>query len=93
MLFYRVKAYFKDKYMGVTTPIALQNEVSEFWKMYYDKETLGMVNQSVNNFHTRLLLNIDALPQDEVFPLDISENFFKKKSWCSLVLGILGRTI
>ena len=37
-----------------------------------------MVNQSVNEFYTRFLFKIDALPQDVAFPLDIDATFFKK---------------
>ena len=40
----------KDTYLGGTTPTALKNEVSIFRKMYYDRETRVMVNQSVNEF-------------------------------------------
>ena len=35
-----------------------------------------MVNQSVNEFHTRFLFKIDVLPQDVVLPLDIAATFF-----------------
>ena len=34
-----------------------------------------MVNQSVNDFYTRFLFKMNALPQDVVLPLDISPNF------------------
>ena len=44
--------------------------------MYYDKDTRVMVNQSVNEFYTRLLFKIDALQQDIAFPLNIAANFF-----------------
>ena len=44
--------------------------------MYYDEYTQKMFNQSIENFYTQLLLNIDALPQDEMFPLDISGLIF-----------------
>ena len=46
--------------------------------MYHNKETWFMVNQSVNDFYTRFLFNIDSLPHDELFPLDMSETFFNK---------------
>ena len=39
-----------------------------------------MVNQSVNEFYTRFLFKIDALPQDAVFPLDIAITFFNNFS-------------
>ena len=39
-----------------------------------------MVNQSVNDFYTRFLFKIDALPQDVAFPLDIAATFFKNWS-------------
>ena len=39
-----------------------------------------MVNQSVNEFYTQFLFEIDALPQDAVFLLDISATFFNNLS-------------
>ena len=66
--------------MGGGNPTALQNEVSTCRKMYYDRETRVMVNQSVNEFYTRFLLKIDAPPQYVAFPLDIAATFFKKLS-------------
>ena len=39
-----------------------------------------MINQSVNEFYTRLLFKIDALPQDVVFPLDITVTLFESFS-------------
>ena len=39
-----------------------------------------MVNQSVNEFYTRVLFKIDALAQDVVFPLDITANLFNNLS-------------
>ena len=39
-----------------------------------------MVNQSVNEFYTRLLFKIDAFPQDVAFPLDIATTFFNNLS-------------
>ena len=35
-----------------------------------------MVNKSVNEFYTRFLFQIDALPQDVASPLKISASFF-----------------
>ena len=46
--------------------------------MYYDRETRVMVNRSVNEFYTRFLSKIDALPQDVAFPFEIAATFFKK---------------
>ena len=37
-----------------------------------------MFNQSVNEFYTRLLFEIDALPQDVAFPLETSATFFNR---------------
>ena len=44
--------------------------------MYYDKESQVMINQSVNEFYTRFLFKIDAIPQEVGFPLDIAAKFF-----------------
>ena len=74
------KTALTDTYLGTTNPTELQNEVSTLRKFYYDIETQVMVNQSVNQFYSRLLFKIDALPQDVAFPLDISETFFKNFS-------------
>ena len=79
-----VKTSLKNTYFGVKTLTALQNEVSTCQTMYYDKETLVMVNQLVNECYTWFLFKIDALPQDVVFPLDIAITFFRK---ISLPLG------
>ena len=70
-----VKTALKDKYLGGTTTTALQNKVSTFRKMYYDRETWVMVNKSVNEFYTWSLFNIDVIPQDVEFPLDVSAAF------------------
>ena len=43
-----VKTALKNTYLGLRTPTALQNEVSTFRQMYYDRETQVMFNQSVN---------------------------------------------
>ena len=48
--------------------------------MYYDRDTPVMFNQSVNEFYTRFLFKIDALPQNVILPLDISETFFNNPS-------------
>ena len=74
--FEMVKTSFKGAYLGGTNPTALQNEVSTFCKMYYDRENLVIVNQSLNKFYTRLLFKIDALPQHVAFSLYIAETFF-----------------
>ena len=47
-------------------------------KKYYNKETGVMINQSVNDFYSRFLFNIDALLNDELFLMDIAETLFKK---------------
>ena len=39
-----------------------------------------MVNKSLNEFYTRSLFKIDALPQDFAFPLDIDATFFENFS-------------
>ena len=39
-----------------------------------------MVNQSVNEFYTRFLFKIDALPHDVNFSLEISATFFNNLS-------------
>ena len=38
------------------------------------------MNQYINEFYTRFLFKIDALPQDEVFLLDITSTFFNNSS-------------
>ena len=76
----KFKISLKDTYLGGTTPTALQNNVSTCRQMYYDRETLIMVNRSVNEFYTWFLFKIDALPQDVAFPLVISSTFFKNLS-------------
>ena len=80
VLFEMVKTALKDTYLGGTTPTALQNEASTCRKMYYDIETRVMVNKSVDEFYTRFLFKIDALPHDVAFPLDISATFFNNLS-------------
>ena len=64
-----------DTSLVETTPTALKNEVSTFWKMYYDKETWIMLNQSVNEFYTQFVLKIDVLPPDVVFMPDFATRF------------------
>ena len=75
-----VKTVLKDTYLGGITPTALKNEFATFRKIYYDKENQVMINQSVNEFYTRFLFKIDALPQELGFPLDINTTFFKNLS-------------
>ena len=75
-----VKTALKDKYLGGTTTTALQNKVSTFRKMYYDRETWVMVNNSVNEFNTRFVFKIDALTQDVEFSLEIAATLFKNLS-------------
>ena len=75
VLFEMLKTALKDTYMGITTSTAIQNEVSTCRKIYYDKETRVMVNQSVNSFYTRFLFKMDTLPQALVFPLYIDAIF------------------
>ena len=50
-----VKTALNYTYIGGGTPTALQNEVSTWRKLYYDKETRVIIKQSVNEFYTRLL--------------------------------------
>ena len=68
-MFEMVKIALNDIYVGETTPTALKNEVSTYRKMNCKKETRVMVNKSVNDFYTRFLFKMDALPQDVAFPL------------------------
>ena len=75
-----VKTSLKDIYLGGTTLTALQNEVSTRRKIYYDKKNQVMINQWVNEFYTRFLFKIDALPQEVGFLLDIATTFFKNLS-------------
>ena len=62
--------------MVTTTPIALKNEFSTFQKIYYDKATRVMINQPVNEFYTRFIFKIDALPHYVVLKLDITAILF-----------------
>ena len=71
-----VETALKDTHLGGTTPTELQKEDSSCQKIYYDKETKVMVNQSVNEFYTRVLFKSDSLSQDIVFLLDISAKLF-----------------
>ena len=80
VLFEMVKTALNDTYLGGKTPTALQNEVSTCRIMYYDRETCVMVNQSLNEFYTRFLFKIDAIPQDVASPSDIAANFFNNLS-------------
>ena len=56
------KTALKDTYLGVTTPTELKNEVATCRKMYDEKENQVIINQSINEFYTRFLFKIDALP-------------------------------
>ena len=76
----KVKADLKDTYLGGTTPQNIQNEVSICQLMYYNNEKCFMVNQSVNEFKNRLLLNIDAITKGEVFTMDSKSTFFNRLS-------------
>ena len=69
VLFEMVKTALKDTYLVRTILKALQNEVSTFRHVCYDRETRVMVNQSINDFYIRFLFKIDALPQGIVFAL------------------------
>ena len=80
VLFEMVKIALNDTYLGGTTPTALKNGVSTCRQIYYDKETSGMVNQSVNEFYTQFLFKVDALPQDISFPLHIDATLFSNLS-------------
>ena len=71
-----VKTYLKDTYLGGTNPTELQNEVATCQKTYYDKDNQFMINQFVNEFYTRFLFKIYAIPQKVGFPLDIDAIFF-----------------
>ena len=72
-----VKTALNDTYLGGITNTSPKNEVSTCQKMYYDRETCIMVNQSVNQFYTSFFFKIDAQPQDVAFTLDSSATFFK----------------
>ena len=61
----------------ITTHTSLQNEFSACQKMYYNKYTCIMVNQSVNECNAWFLFKINALSQDVVFSLDFAATFFK----------------
>ena len=76
-----VKIALKDTYLGRTTPTTLQNEVSACRRMYFDKENQVIINQLVNEFYTRFLLKIDALPQEVGSLLDISATFFNNSRY------------
>ena len=74
VLFEMVKKALKDTHLWGTTPIALQNEVTTYRKIYYDKDN------SVNDLYTRFLFKIYSLQQEVRFLLDISAIFFNKLS-------------
>ena len=59
-----VKTVLKYTYIGGKNPTELKNEVATCRKMYDDKENQVTINQSVNDFFTRLPLKIYALPQE-----------------------------
>ena len=80
LLFEMVKIALKDTHLGGKTPTALKNKVSTCRKMYYDKKNWVMVNESVNEFYTRFLFKIDALPHDVILPLDIAATLFNNLS-------------
>ena len=80
LLFEIVNTALKDTYLGGTTHTALKYEVSTSRKIYYDRETHIMVNQLVNDFYTRFLFKMDALPHNFAFPLDIDATLFNKSS-------------
>ena len=71
-----VKTALNDIYIEVTTPTAMQNEVSTCHKIHYDKEAWVVVIQSVTEFYTGFLFKIYSLPQYVVLPLDIFATFF-----------------
>ena len=50
VIFEMVKIALNDTYLGETTLTALENEVSIWRQMYYDRETPVIVNHSVNEF-------------------------------------------
>ena len=72
------KISLKDKYIGGKTPTALKNEVSTCRKMYYNKETWVMVNQSVNEFYTPFLFMIYAPPTKISVPDIYRSNLFER---------------
>ena len=60
--------------------------------MYHNKENRDINNQLENYFYTRLLLNIDELPQDELFSLDDEKILFNNLSpdiWELLVAEVV----
>ena len=76
VLFEMVKTSLNDTYLGGTITTVPQNDIYTCQQMYYNKETRVIVNQSVNQFYTWFLLKNNPLPEDVVFPLDISGTFF-----------------
>ena len=75
-----VRTALKDTYLGGKNPTELQNEVSTYRQMYYDRETRVMINQSVNEFYNRFLFKADALPHNVAFQLEIAATFFNNLS-------------
>ena len=51
-----------------------------YYSSVYDIEPRFMVNWSVNEFYTRFLFKVDALPQDVIFSLVIYATFFNNLS-------------
>ena len=47
-----------------------------------------MLDQSVNYFYRHLLFNIDKLPKENMFLLDVAATFLFFKYICSGVLGV-----
>ena len=72
----KVKTALRYTYLGGTTTTALKNEFDTFRKIYYDKYNQVIINQSVNEFYTRFLFKIYALPQEVELPLDIAVTLF-----------------
>ena len=70
-----VKTAFKGYIFGRKNSHSTEKCVIYMPEMYYDKETLVMFNQQVNEFYIRLQLKIDKFPQDVVLTLDIAAKF------------------
>ena len=77
---WRLKTYLINKYLVVTTPKALKNDVSVCRQIYLDKKTLVMVKSNQISFIPRFLLNIDTLLQENIFMMDIAGTFFSNLS-------------
>ena len=59
--------------LGRNNSPSTENGFSTWRQMYYDIENNIMVNQSVNEFYTRLFFKIDAITQDVALLLDVAE--------------------